>query len=298
MATRKLNIGQLFDQDQLHAIAKGKTKHDVLKNTINEALFNNPFNSNFILSSSPGLAKSYETKQALARLRAQGTHAEPVIVEGDGKMFQIFLDIAVAVYLSGGRPITVVLDDCDVLFEDKNLNVAKKMFDDAKALNYNKNFRSLKAQCSELQFEAIESFSSPDKAGFSVPLNNVTFLILTNRHFPTINEVESQEAGTRKQAKYTDLHAIRRRTEGETITMDADTLWGYAANIVLNAQICEKFKPNITLQEKTQILEWLHARWDRVTERNLSLVEKMTKDMVRYSSNYKDIWTKYLEVKS
>lgn len=298
MATSKQpNIGQTFDQDQLHSIALGRTKHDVLKNTINEALFNNPFNSNFILSSPPGLAKSYETAEALKKLRAQGTNAEPVVIEGSATLAAFTIDMATAVYLSGGRNLTVILDDCDMLFEDKNLNTTKKMFDDTRALKYNKNFRALKAFCTELQFEAIENFSSDDKAGFSVPLDNVTFLILTNRYFPTINEVEQQEGGTRKEAKYTDLHAIRRRTEGETIAMDNDTLWGYVANIVVNSKICEKFKPTITNQEKIQILEWLHARWDRVTERNLSLVEKMTKDMVRYPTSYKDIWKRYVEVK-
>lgn len=298
MATSKQpSIGQAFDQDQLHSIALGKTKHDVLKNTINEALFNNPFNSNFILSSPPGLAKSYETEQALNKLRSQGTHAEPVVIEGTGTLPAFTIDMATAVFLSGGKPLTVILDDCDLLFEDKNLNTTKKMFDDTKALKYNKNFRALKGFCTDLQFEAIESFSRDDKAGFSVPMNNVTFLILTNRYFPTINEVEEQEGGTRKEAKYTDLHAIRRRTEGETIAMDNATLWGYVANIVINAKICEKFKPAITNQEKIQILEWLHAHWDRVTERNLSLVEKMTKDMVRYPTSYKDIWKRYVEVK-
>jgi hypothetical protein len=296
-ASNQLSIGQAFDQDQLHSIALGKTKHDVLKNTINEALFNNPFNSNFILSSPPGLAKSYETQQALNKLRSQGTHAEPVVIEGTGTLPAFTIDMATAVFLSGGKPLTVILDDCDLLFEDKNLNTTKKMFDDTKALKYNKNFRALKGFCTDLQFEAIESFSRDDKAGFSVPMNNVTFLILTNRYFPTINEVEEQEGGTRKEAKYTDLHAIRRRTEGETIAMDNATLWGYVANIVINAKICEKFKPAITNQEKIQILEWLHARWDRVTERNLSLVEKMTKDMVRYPTSYKDIWKRYVEVK-
>lgn len=296
MATKKLNLGQAFDQDQLHSIQKGKIKHDVLVNTINEALFNNPFNSNFILSSPPGLAKSYETTQALASLRAKGTHAEPVLFEGTASISMFIIEMATAVYLSGGKPITVVLDDCDVLFEDKNLNVAKKMFDDTKALKYNKHFRALKSLATDLQMQAMESFSSDDKAGFSVPLDTVTFLILTNRYFPTINEVESQESGTRKESKYTDLHAIRRRTEGETINMESSTLWGYVANIVLSAKICENFMPKITMQEKVQILEWLHSRWNRVTERNLSLVEKMTKDMVRYPSSYKDIWQKYLEV--
>lgn len=281
---------QVFTQDQLHFIAKGKTKQDILRSTINEALFNNQFNSNVIISSSPGLGKSYETKQAIA-----GLSHPPLVFEGSANIAAFTIDVATSVYLSAGKHLTIILDDCDMLFEDKNLNTAKKMFDDTRALKYNKNFRSLRGLCTDLQFEALESFSSEDKAGFSVPLNNTTFVVLTNRHFPTINEVEKVEAGTTKESKFTDLHAIRRRTEGETIEMDNKTLWGYVANVVINEKICEKFKPQITLQEKQQILTWLWPIWDNVTERNLSLVEKMTKDMVRYPSNYIDIWTnKYL----
>lgn len=281
---------QIFTQDQLHFINKGKTKQDILRSTIHEGLFNNQFNSNVVISSSPGLGKTYELKQALAQLANP-----PVLFEGSANMTAFTIDIATAVYASGKKHLTVALDDCDMLFEDKNLNTAKKMFDDTRALKYNKNFRSLKGLCTDLQFKALESFSSPDKAGFSVPLNNVTFIILTNRNFPTINQVEDTEAGSNKESRFTDLHAIRRRTEGETITMDYNTLWGYVANVVVNENICEKFKPTITEQEKQQILTWLWPIWDKVTERNLSLVEKMTKDMVRYPSNYIDIWTnKYI----
>ena len=289
----KSKIGQTFDQDQMHLIAKGKTKHDILKSTINEALNNNTFNSNFVISSDPGLAKSYETKKALAAKNDPNI----LLLEGSASMPAFTIDVATAVYLAKGKHLTVVLDDCDMLFEDKNLNTAKKMFDDTRALKYNKNFRSLKSLCTDLQFEAIESFSSPDKAGFSVPLDNTTFVVLTNRRLPTINQVDEQEGGTKKESKFTDLHAIRRRTEGESFTMETLELWGYVANIVLNEKICEKFKPAISVEEKIQLLEWLHARWDRVTERNLSLVEKLTKDMVRYPTAYKDIWNKYLEVK-
>jgi len=282
---------QIFTQDQLHAINKGKTKQDMLRSLINEALFHNQFNSNVIISSLPGLGKSFEMQQAIKKL----PHP-PIQFDGDGGILAFTIDIATAVYLGGGKHQTIILDDCDMLFADQNVNTAKKMFDDTRALKYNKNFRSLKGMCTDLQFEAIESFSSQDKAGFSVPLKNTTFIVLTNRHLPSINQVEKMEPGSRKESKFIDLHAIRRRTEGETIEMDNITLWGYVANVVLNEKICEKFKPNITKKEKEQILTWLYPLWDKVTERNLSLIEKMTKEMVRYPKNYIDIWTnKYVE---
>jgi hypothetical protein len=72
--------------------------------------------------------------------------------------------------------------------------------------------------------------------------------------------------------------------------MSTEHLWGYVANVVLNEKICEKFMPNIDEKYKIQILTWCYSNWSKVTERNLSLVEKMTKDIVRYPKNYLDIW--------
>jgi len=289
---KKQTVMQVFTEDQLHFINKGKTAQTILRTIINEALTNNQFNDNFVISSLPGLGKSWETQSAIAKL----PHS-PLVIEGTSGISAFTIDIATAVYLNGPKNrLNIILDDCDVLFEDKNLNIAKKMFDQTKALKYNKNYRSLRGLCTDIQFEAISSFSSDDKAGFSVPLNNVTFIILTNRYFPTINQVEKTESGSKKESVHTDLYSIRRRTKGKSIEMDRNELWGYVANVVLNEKICEKFMPNITLELKHQMLEWCFTRWDRVTERNLSLVEKMTKDIVMYPKAYKTIWeTEYLE---
>lgn len=278
---------QIFDNKQIHAINQGKVKQDILRGDLDSAFNNNVFNDNYLISSDPGIGKSYETAQILANKSGD----EYILVEGSANMSAFTIELATAVYLAQGKPLTVVLDDCDMLFEDKNLNTAKKMFDDARALKYNKNFRALRGLCTDLQFAALESFSSEEQTGFSVPLNNVTFIILTNRKFPTINEVEKQEDGTTKEKRFTDLYAIRRRMQYQRIDMELTELWGYVANVVLNEKICEKFMPNITIDQKNQLLSWADKNWDKIAERNLSIVEKMTKDMVRYPDNYLDIWT-------
>ena len=279
-------MAQVFDKDQLHYINNGQLKQKQLRNDIDEALFHNPFNENFIISSLPGLGKSHETTEALKNANPATT----MLIEGSANLTAFTIDIATAVYLSNGQRLLVVLDDCDMLFEDKNVNTAKKMFDQTRALKYNKNWRSLKGMCSELQFEAIGSFSGDDKAGFSVPTDNITFLTLTNRHLPTVNEVEAADSGSRKSTRFTDLYAIRRRCKYKEIAMDNNDLWGYAANVVLNEKICEEFKPTITQLEKEQILTWCYNNWKNVSERNLSLIEKMTKDMIRYPTDYLAIW--------
>jgi hypothetical protein len=298
MATRKSKKDtqiQNFDSDQTHYINKGIVHQTTLKNHINEALFKNPFNVNYILSSLPGLGKTWETEQALKLI----TDNPPLIFNGTPSISAFIVDIATAVYLSGKKHLVVVLDDCDLLFDDKNINIAKKMFDGSKVLKYTKQAKGLKPFCTDIQWAAIESFADPTKAGFEVSLKNVTFLILTNRYLHTVNDVDGMEAGTAKASKATDLYAIRRRNEYKAIEMPKLELWGYVANVVLNEQICEKWMPSITSAMKVQILDWIYTRWDRVTERNLSLVEKMTRDIVRYPKTYLDMWaSNYLQIVS
>jgi hypothetical protein len=289
---------QVFDKDQLHYIAKGQVHQKTLRNQINEALQSNQFKANFIISSMPGLGKSYEMSIALEAAKLQNPNI--IKIEGNASMPGFILEIATAVYVAKlhDQPLVVVLDDCDVLFQagtNGNANTTKKMFDDARVLKYGKLPNAIKSGATPLQKDAIEEFSYEDKVGFEVPLNNATFIILTNQHLPTVNEVQKAVPNSPRESSLKDLHAIRRRTEYKEIEMNDNELWGYVANVVINEKICEKFKPQITDDEKHQLLTWCYNNWRRVTERNLSLIEKMTKDMVRYPIDYLDIWaTNYL----
>ena len=284
---------QVFDKDQLHYIAKGQVHRATLRSQINEALNNNLFRENFIISSLPGLGKSYEMTKALGSISNP-----PLVFNGAASMPAFIIDVATAVYLAKGQHLTVVLDDCDVIFADANINSVKKMFDDTRILRYGKVAKGLYPFCTDLQIEAINSFAEPESAGFTVPLNNVTFITLTNRHLPTVNEVDVMDPATSQHNKAKDLYAIRRRTEYKEIAMESLELWGYVTDVIINEQICEKFLPQIALNQKQQIATWMYVNWKEVTERNLSLAEKMTKDMVRYPNDYLDIWaTNYIQVK-
>lgn len=281
---------QVFNNKQKHYISEGKTKQLMLRATMDDALFNNQFKDNYIISSMPGLGKSFE-------MSARKDKVKHLLIEGSSSMAFLTVQLTTAVYLAGGQPLTIILDDCDTLFQDSNLNTAKKMFDETRKLKYNSMAKGLKHFCTELQWEAIQSFSTEESAGFEVSLENVTFIILTNRHLATINEVEAEAEGSAKHTRFTDQNAIRRRTQYEEIDMDNGDLWGYVANVVLNEKIAEKNYGDISKDQKIQLLNVLYSDWEKVTERNLSLVEKMTKDMVRFPDNYLDVWSKkYLEV--
>lgn len=289
-------MAQTFDSDQVSKMKKGKAMHELLLTTIDEALNHNPFGENFCISSPPGMAKTYETQQAMKKLKQP-----PLLFEGTASFPAFTIELATAVYLhelSGSKEkLRIVLDDCDVLFEPKNTNATKKMFDQSQKLQYTKLSKNLKSMTTDLQWEAIQHFSSEEHVGFSVPTNNVTFLIISNRHLHTHNEVERLMEGEAAHTKATELHAIRRRLNYEQIDMKKEELWGYIANVVWNNTICEKFISDISNTQKLEILEWCEKKWAKVTERNLSLVEKMTKDIVRFPDTYKDVWNnRYLEL--
>jgi len=290
---KERQMTQTFNAKQQNFINNGISAQDMLRDQLNNAFFNNVFDETTIISSQPGLGKTYEMKKCLANA------PEALLIEGSSSMAFFTIQIATAVFLAGNKPLTIVLDDCDVIFEDANTNTAKKMFDETRKLKYNKMRKSLKSFCNELQWEAIEHFGNqnPENPGFEVPLNNVTFIVLTNRMLPTANQVDALENGSKRHSTATDLFAIRRRTACEPIEMELYDLWGYVANVSINEKICDKFMPNVTAAQKEQIANWLFYNWDRVTERNLSIVEKMTKAMVRFPTNYLDIWeSKFIEV--
>jgi hypothetical protein len=276
-------MSQIFTIDQINLINKGAFHHNKLKNLVKAGMTNN--NDTTIISSCPGLGKSYETEQFMDTLTDK-----PLFFAGTPSMPAYIVDIATAVYLAGNDPLFVVQDDCDVLFLDNNTNTTKKMFDQTKTLKYNKVTTGLKSFCNELQWEAIMHFTDPKRAGFDIPLHNVNFLILTNRHLPTINEVNALPTGSKKYSVQTDLHAIRRRVNYQEIVMTDDELWGYVAHITLNSKICQKILPNITQVQIEQILTWCFYNWKNCTERNLSLIEKLTKDIKTYPNNYLDMW--------
>lgn len=274
---------QNFTLDQQYLIQKGSQHRKNLRNIIDDALNHNAFNDNFIIQSLPGLGKSYETTSAIANMANK-----PLVIEGSTSIPSFGIDLATARYMTKGQ-LVVVLDDCDSLMEKKNINTLKGMFGTTKLFSYNLDVKRLFPTMSDLNIEAVRSFMTDDRKGFYVPLNQVTFIILTNISMPSINDVEDADSVS-KYSEYSHLHAIRRRCEYKSVDINRSELWGYVADVVLNEHICEKFMPNITTEQKVQMLTWAYHNWDHMVERNCSVIEKLTKKMVKNPNDYLDIW--------
>lgn len=283
------NLKNKISTQEIGYISRGKDEYDFFKADVEDALLNNKFNEHFIFSSIPGYSKTYTTNQV-----AKENNVKLVKFEGSLGLFSFCADVATLLLHApnDNSKIFCLFDDCDSLFsKGDNLNTLKGVFDaDRQVLKYGKQLGAQYHQLDETQQGAIDHFRQDGKSGFEIPTDRLVFITLTNKTFPTADDVLN--ASDSKKDYYNDLAAIRRRTQFKEVVFEKGVDWGYCAHILLNGKLAEQWKPSITEDEKIEILKFTSPtnNWFKLTERNLSLFDKMVKDMVRFPDNYYDRW--------
>ena len=283
------NLKNKVSVSEIGYIEQGKREYDFFKADVEDALLNNTFSEHYILSSAPGYSKTYTTNQV-----AKQNDIPLIKFEGSLGLFAFCADVATVLMNApdDDSKIHCLFDDCDSLFaKGDNLNTLKGMFDaDRNVLKYGKQLGGQYNQLDDTQKEAIDNFRTDGKSGFEIPTDRLVFITLTNKWFPTSHDVEN--ASDSKKDYYGGLAAIRRRTQFKEVTFETGVDWGYCAHILLNSTLAEQWHPNITEDEKIEILRFTSPtnNWNKMTERNLSVFDKMVKDMVRFPDNYYDRW--------
>lgn len=288
-------INRLTKKEQ-HLVELGALEHKMFEADVQEALTNNRFNDHFIFQSRPGTGKTFTTNQV-----AERNGIKLLKFEGSQGLFAFCADVAYALMNApdDGSMIYANFDDCDSLFKNGDeLNTIKGLFDPGrKALSYRKQLGGQYYMLEEAQRDAIDAFREEGRSGFSIPVDRFVFITLTNKHFPSQDEVEN--ASDSKKDYYNGLAAIRRRVQYKKMDLEAGVDWGYCAHIVINSDLVEKWHPDITEDQKLEILRFTSPlnHWNRLIERNLSLFEKMAKDIVRFPDEYYDRWmSQYINV--
>jgi hypothetical protein len=284
-----INLKNKISTTEIGYVNQGRTEYEFFKADVEDALLNNTFNEHYIFQSIPGYSKTYT-----ANFVANEHNVKLVKFEGSVGLFAFCADVATLLLNApdDDSKIHCLFDDCDSLFaKGDNLNTLKGMFDgDRNVLRYGKQLGGQYHQLDDTQKEAIDVFRTEGRSGFEIPTDRLVFITLTNKHFPTADEV--QNASDSKKDYYGGLNAIRRRVQFKDVKFEPGVDWGYCANILLNGKLAEQWKPNITEDEKIEILKFTSPtnNWNKLTERNLSLFDKMVKDMVRFPDNYYDRW--------
>ena len=270
-------------------IELGEQEHELFQSDVIEAMTNNRFNDHFIFQSLPGTGKTETAKRVAA---ANGI--KMLKFEGSQGLFAFCADVAYALLHApdDGSMIYALFDDCDTLFKNGDeLNTIKGLFDHGrKALSYRKQLGGQYYMLGEAQREAIDAFREEGRSGFSIPVDRFVFITLTNKNFPSQDEVEN--ASESKRDYYAGLAAIRRRVQYKKMDLESGIDWGYCAHILMNSDLVEKFHPDITQEQKLEIMRFTSPlnHWHKLIERNLSIFEKMAKDIVRFPDHYYDRW--------
>jgi hypothetical protein len=293
MKSKKINYEKLFEgkltDTEISWIKQGGKEFELFKEDIKEALTLNRFNDHYIFSSPPGYVKTWTLNETADELGIK-------LVKFDGSLgvFSFAADIA-SILLAAPKDINKIycaMDDCDSLYDKgDNLNTVKGMYDERrKVLAYGKSLGPQYHMLDDIQKEAIDSFKIPGRSGFSIPMDKFVFITLTNRWFPDMNDVD--KASDSKKSYYLDLAAIRRRVQFKDIKFEKGVDWGYCVHVLLNKPVSEKNFPNIRFEDKLEMIKFSSPlnNWNRLNETNVSLFDKMSKDMVKFPKDYPNKW--------
>lgn len=270
-------------------IKYGSTQYGILKEVLTEALVTNQFGDHYYIYSEPGYSKTFTTQQICKERKIN-----PLPVYGNLGLFAFAANLAYLLQtIKGEEKIKVIFDDCDTFFEKANINVVKGMYDKARnCLAWNKSLTAaVLSTLDEEQAEALQMYRTVGRSGFEIPTDRFTFITLTNKPLASADDID-KASDTRKQTKR-DEYAVRRRVQYKNLSnYESEVAWGYCAHILLTEPLIEKVIPNVSLEDKLEMLQWTSPtnKWSRVSDRNLSLFEKMAKDKVTNPKNYLDKW--------
>lgn len=291
-----MNLKNKISTQEQFYIEQGKAEYEFFTNDVKEALLNNTFGDNFFFYSPPGYSKTFTTNQI-----AQQFNIPLVKFEGGVGYFAFCADVATTLLAApkDDSKIYCLFDDCDSLINSKGdtLNSIKALFDpDRKVLAYRKMLTSQYHSLDDTQKAALDHFREEGRSGFSIPVDRFVFITLSNTPLSTADDIENATAS--KKQHHMDLAAIRRRIQYKDVVFNPGVDWGYCANILINSNLAERWKPDITDEEKLEILKFTSPtnNWFKMTERNISVFDKMVKDMVRFPDYYYDRWiSQYLK---
>jgi len=290
-----VNLKNKISTKEQFFLEEGKKEYEFFQADVEDGLTNNVFGDHYMFSSTPGYGKTETLKR-----QAEKLGISMIKFEGSQGLFAFCADVATILLQApdDDSKIYCLFDDCDSLFsKGDNLNTIKGLFDKGRnVLSYRKQLGGQYSQLDDTQQAAIDAFREEGRGGFSIPTERFVFITLTNKAFPTTDQIE-QASDSRKEY-YNGLNAIRRRVQYKQMDLGSGIDWGYCAHILMTSDLVERFYPEITEEEKIEILKFTSPtnNWSNMMERNLSTFEKMAKDMVRFPDNYYDRWiSQYLK---
>lgn len=145
------------------------------------------------------------------------------------------------------------------------------------------------AYLTDSQKEAIKFFSSNERMGFTVPTHNMRFIFCSNIHLATDEEIMAgmDKPATRSSILKMHQNALRSRLRVcDMRKLSGEEHYGLIAYTLRNTECLAP----LTIDQKTEIIDYLWNRWSELTEKSIRTGEKMADIMTNNPRNYRDIW--------
>lgn len=293
-----------FSQEQEYFIQQGAAMRRSLIDTIVETVetaLQPPVNDfdewycDAIISGTMGIGKTYN---AIKELNAKGIY--PIVIKGNQSIANLSGALMAHHYRftnrtnpEPGEKLVIVFDDCDSLFETRDsINLLKGMTGKPGERMFQHNVQVNKHQYSDFVQTIMNNYAPKDgSSGIHVSCEDMIFIFTTNFTVPTEREAKeyaSKKGNTPQANKKMDLAAIRRRfTPTPNYVLPKKINWGWIVEVALNDGGLDML-PNE--QDKIILLDWMWNNWDTMTETNLSTMEKMAIQMLKFPDSYRDRW--------
>ena len=261
-----------FSNNQELAIHKGQQKRKRLKRTTFKAAQSSLSgkSKHYYIYGPSGIGKTYNMEKELEK-----SGVTYYTISGNVSMWSFAVQLACIKAQHPTEKVVILVDDCDELLKDgKSANQLKESLGEG-VFSYNKK-PQMHMVTSEFQVACVEQFLSKDSLGFSVPIENFTFVITSNIQLPYDDVPEkmmekNDGVMTARIGYLKHLTAIRGRMMVKDITLTWEEKWGNIADVLMNDNGC----PELNEQQKIFLLQWMWTNWDNMTETSIRTAEKM-----------------------
>ena len=247
-----------------------------------------------IISGTMGIGKTYNSEKELHK---RGIF--PIVIKGNQSIPNLAGALMAYHYRFINRTdrlpnekLLIMFDDCDALFENStSINILKGMTGKPGSRIFQHNVQINRHQYSEFQQSIIDLYAPKDgSVGIHVPCDDMVFVFTTNFNLPTEKEAKeylAKKGSTAQANKKMDLAAVRRRFQVRNFVLAKKPNWGWLVEVALNDEGLAHL-PNE--ESKMILLDWMWNNWDNMTETNISTMEKMAGQMLKYPETYRDRW--------
>lgn len=275
-----------FTDLQQTYIQIGDKRSLILKERITEALGHGNLKlmnkRHYYIAGGAGVGKTNLINKTAEELKT------PLIrIQSAASMNALTIQLAVASYMSQGKPLHVFIDDCDSIFTDRvSLSVMKGVLDeDRSVLAWNKNmsaaiaiFEKSENPSDVIKSKALRNFQPVGSVGVEIPTGNMTFIITSNHYLASSNPPPTK-------ARRIDEAGIHDRVNYIGYPLNQEENWGWMASTTLNSNIHD-----LTNEQKYVMLNWMFDNLAKLQSMSLRAIKDLAADMINHPENFKDYW--------